>query len=188
MEKDGLIENIRDNLDERRVSETHKKTDAIDRMLIQKFKEVEAAKDVGLTLDAFDAVITDMAQYYLNHPEIEGDVHKSAKELGLARETFQKIHRPETYKSVAEEHRGEKTTIRGRPKDQVHQFFSAQISRIKNQCRTISSDARVGLNYAQMSCLRSTRRAYEKLQDQAMGVEPRKAKNKAKNKGKEIEM
>ena len=184
MEEDGLIENIRKNLNERRASETHKQTDAMDRKLIENFKKLEIAKDVGLTLDAFDAVITDTAQYHLNHPEIEGSVHKSAKELGLAQETFQKVHRPETYKCVAEELRGEKTTIRGRPKDQVHQFFSAQITRIKNQCRTISSDARMGLNNAQMSCLRSTQRTYEKLQDQAMGVEA----SKAKNKDKEIEM
>ena len=89
MEKDGLIDSIRDNLDERRASETHKQTDAMDRKLIQNFKKVEAAKDVGLTLDAFGALLQDTQKYHVNDPDIEKSVNNALLEWeGAKRRTL----------------------------------------------------------------------------------------------------
>ena len=73
-----------------------------------------------------------------------------------------------------------KKTVKERPKDQVRDFLTSHMARVRNECKVVSSDARVGLLNAQLSCLRMAEKEYEKLQDKAMAREPEVKKGKSR--------
>ena len=180
MAKDGLIENIRKNLGKRREANTHKQTDEVDRRLIRNFKDIEATRDVGLTLNAFGTVLRDTERHHINNAEIKSSNANALRELAGAEETLATVYSPETYDCVARAHMTPKTTIKDRPKDHVRQFITSHMARVRNECKVVSSDARVGLLNAQLSCLRTAEKEYEKLQDKAMGREPEVKKGKSR--------
>ena len=180
MVKDGLIENIHRNLRRRRETNTHKQTDEVDRKLIRNFKSIEATRDVGLALDAFGTLLDDTKKYHINDKEMEHSTDNAILQLEGAKITLATVYSPSTYKCVAEAHITPQRMIRGRPKDQVRNFLTSHIARVRNECKVISSDARKGLLNAQLSCLRMAEKEYERLQDKAMGREPEVKKGKSR--------
>ena len=171
MVKDGLIENIRRNLIARREANTYKQSDVADRRLIRNFKDIESMRDVGLTLNAFGTVLRDTERHHINNAEIKSSNANALRELAGAEKTLSQVYSSITYQCIADAHMTPKTMIKDRPKDHVRQFITSHMARVRNECKVVSSDARVGLLNAQLSCLRTAEKEYEKLQDKAMGRE-----------------
>jgi hypothetical protein len=180
MEKDGLIENIRKHLNDKREASTLKQADRADRSLLKIFQYVASTKDVALTLDAFGTILKDTEKHHINDAEIKSSTANALREFGGAQETLPTVFSPETYDCVARAHITPQTTIKVRPKDQVRRFISSHMARLRNECKIVSSDTRKGLLNTQISCLRTAEKEYEKLQDKAMGREPEPKKGKSR--------
>jgi hypothetical protein len=174
MAKGGLIKNTRKVLRERRSTRNLDIVDKADHNLIKVFKDVEARRDVDLVLEVFGTILKDTERHHLHpdNPEITHSIANALRELRGSEETLPTVFSPSTYDCVARSHMTPKKTVKDRPKDQVRDFLTSQIARIRNECKVVSSDARVGLLNAQLACLRTAEKEYIKLQDKAMGREP----------------
>ena len=180
MAKDGLIENIRDNLSARRETNTHKQMDGVDRKLIKNFKDIKATKDIGLILEVEKTVLRDISDNYLFGEEIIASNSKALDDIVLAQATLEKVYDAETYQCVAEEHQSKDKSIEGRPKDQTRMFIKSHKARLKNEMKSVNTHSYLGYLNARHDCIRVAEKEYIKLQDKAMGREPEVRKSKSR--------
>ena len=121
-------------------------------------------RDIDLILKLERSYLAFELAHYANSSAMHTSLSAAIEELDVTAALLIKVQDPVLYREVDESFSLKKNRINGLPRDQARQFFSSQITRLRNLDKARLSDSEKALIKCRIASIQAAEKGYKRLQ------------------------